>query len=130
MLYEVITHCRYVQRCWIQYWGHRKMAFGPWRSNGVITSYSIHYTKLYEPKEKPNIPLSAAMQRMFEYMAPRAQDNELYTTFKYTKIEGFDYHGGDGTISRRDPSRPIKVNGKYYMWYTKRDTKIPPIGVV
>lgn len=81
------------------------------------------------PKEKPNIPLSAAMQRMFEYMAPRAQDNELYTTFKYTKIEGFDYHGGDGTISRRDPSRPIKVNGKYYMWYTKRDTKIPPIGV-
>ena len=75
------------------------------------------------PAEKPDFPLSAAMERMFDYPAPRVQDNELYTTFKYTALEGFDYNGGDGTITRRDPSRPILVGGKYYMWYTKRDTK-------
>jgi len=68
------------------------------------------------------------MERMFSYPAPRAQDNELFTQFKYTRLEGFDYHGGDGTVSRRDPSRPIIVNGKYYVWYTKRNTSVPPIG--
>ncbi len=80
------------------------------------------------PDKKPDIELSSAMERMFGYMAPRAQDNELFSQFKYTRLKGFDYHSGDGTISRRDPSRPIFVNGKYYIWYTKRDTPVPPLG--
>lgn len=80
------------------------------------------------PTEKPNIPLSTASQRMFNYPTPRVQDNELFSQFKYTRLKGFDYNGGDGTISRRDPSRPIFVNGKYYVWYTKRHTITPPIG--
>lgn len=80
------------------------------------------------PANKPDIPLSAAMERMFTYPTPRVQDNELYSLFKYTPLDGFDYHGGDGTVSRRDPSRPILVNGKYYTWYTKRDTPVPPLG--
>ncbi|MFI3321002.1 MAG: hypothetical protein R3Y50_00555 [Rikenellaceae bacterium] len=80
------------------------------------------------PTEKPDYALSAATERMFDnYPTPRVQDNEFYTTFKYTKIEGFDY-GDEGLITRRDPSRPILVDGKYYMWYTKRDTKYRPIG--
>ena len=41
------------------------------------------------PKEKPVMPLSAAMERMYDYPAPRAQDNELYTTFKYYRAQGF-----------------------------------------
>ncbi len=80
------------------------------------------------PEKKPDIPLSAAMDRMFGYPAPRVHDNELFSQFKYTELKGFDYRNGDGTVSRRDPSRPILVNGKYYIWYTKRDTKTPPIG--
>lgn len=80
------------------------------------------------PEKKPDMPLSAAMERMFRYPAPRPQDNELYTLFRYTRLTGFDYHGGDGTVSRRDPSRPIRVGGKYYLWYTKRHTAVPPIG--
>ena len=81
------------------------------------------------PEKRPNFPLSAAMDRMFDYPAPRAQDNELYSLFKYTRLQGFDYRGGDGTVSRRDPSRPILVNGAYYIWYTKRDSPVPPLGV-
>ncbi len=81
------------------------------------------------PEKKPDMELSAAMERMFEYMAPRAQDNELFSQFKYTRLKGFDYRDGDGTITRRDPSRPIFVNGKYYVWYTKRDSAAPPLGV-
>lgn len=80
------------------------------------------------PTEKPDFPMSAATERMFSYPAPRVQDNELFSQFKYTRLKGFDYHGGDGTISRRDPSRPILVDGKYFIYYTKRDTKVPPIG--
>jgi hypothetical protein len=80
------------------------------------------------PDTMPDFELSAAMQRMFRYPAPRVQDNELFSQFKYTQLEGFAYHDGDGTISRRDPSRPILVDGQYHIWYTKRDTAVPPIG--
>lgn len=68
------------------------------------------------PEEKPGFELSSAMQRMFEYPAPRVQDNELFSQFKYTQLKGFDYRGGDGTVSRRDPTRPILAGGKYYVW--------------
>lgn len=81
------------------------------------------------PKEKPDRPLSAAMDRIYtQYMAPRPEDNELFSQFKYTKLKGFDYNDHDGTISRRDPSKIIFENGKYYVWYTYRNTPTPPQG--
>lgn len=80
------------------------------------------------PEQRPDIPLSSAMHRMFDYPAPRVQDNELFSQFKYTRLEGFDYHNGDGTISRRDPSRPIRVGDTYHIWYTRRQSPVPPIG--
>lgn len=81
------------------------------------------------PKEKPTIPLSRAMERNYDnYLAPRPEDNELYTQFKYTELKGFDYNNHDGTISRRDPSKVIFENGKYYVWYTHRETPTPPQG--
>ncbi|QCX40346.1 glycoside hydrolase [Aureibaculum algae] len=81
------------------------------------------------PKEKPNQKLSAALERNYDaYLAPRPQDNELYSQFKYTELKGFDYHNHDGTISRRDPSKVIFANGKYYVWYTYRHTPTPPQG--
>ena len=80
------------------------------------------------PEEKPDIPMSSAMERMYTYPAPLHHDNELFSQFKYTRLQGFDYSNGDGTVSRRDPSRPILIDGDYYMWYTKRHTIVPPIG--
>ncbi len=81
------------------------------------------------PKERPNRELSTAMQRNYEgYLAPRPSQNELYSQFKYTELKGFDYNGDDGTISRRDPSKVIFANGKYYVWYTYRNTPTPPQG--
>ena len=77
----------------------------------------------------PKRVLSEAMRRNFEnYSDYRVENNEFYTLFKFSRLEGFDYHGGDGTISRRDPSKIIKVNGKYYVWYTHRQTSLPPQG--
>ena len=81
------------------------------------------------PKEKPNREMSAAMERIYtDYPAPRPEDNELFSQFKYTELKGFDYHNHDGTISRRDPSKILLHNGKYYVWYTHRQTPTPPQG--
>ncbi len=80
------------------------------------------------PTKMPDIPMSAASRRMFNYPAPRIQDNELFSQFKYSRLKGFDYDNGSGKVSRRDPSRPILVDGTFYVWYTKRDTVVPPIG--
>lgn len=78
------------------------------------------------PKQKPWLPMSAAMERAYDdYEAPTYWDNELFSEFQYTELEGLDYHGGDGTISRRDSTKVIKANGKYYVWYTRRATDTP-----
>ena len=82
------------------------------------------------PEQAPNQPLSQAIKRNYnEYDSIRPELNELYSQFKYTKLKGFDYNNGDGTISRRDPSKIIFENGKYYVWYTYRHTKTPPVGL-
>ncbi len=81
------------------------------------------------PKEKPDRKLSAAMERNYDaYSAPRPEDNELYSQFRYTKLKGFDYNNHDGTISRRDPSKVLFANGHYYVWYTHRHTSVSPKG--
>ncbi len=81
------------------------------------------------PKEKPNRPMSAAMERIYTaYESAEPQYNELFSQFKYSELKGFDYHGHDGTVSRRDPSKIIRYNGKYYVWYTHRQTPTPPMG--
>ncbi|GAB3649896.1 hypothetical protein GCM10028791_16300 [Echinicola sediminis] len=80
-------------------------------------------------EDTKNRQLSAAMERSFNrYSAIHPRNNELYSLFKYTDLEGFDYSNHDGTISRRDPSKVIFENGKYYVWYTKRDTPVIPVG--
>ncbi|WP_119844446.1 glycoside hydrolase [Reichenbachiella sp. MSK19-1] len=98
----------------------------PTKEEAVATQKGFPF---WLPKEKPKRTLSAAMERNYDnYMAPRPEDNELYSQFKYTELKGFDYHGGDGTISRRDPSKVIYENGKYYVWYTYRHTSTSPKG--
>jgi len=69
------------------------------------------------PVAKPNIPLSKAMSRVYDgtYKGVDCFRNELFINFKYTPLKGFDYHGGDGTASRRDSTKVIRANGKYYV---------------
>ena len=84
----------------------------------------------YAPKEKPtDIQLSTAQTRIYdEWKAVRPEDNELYSRFFYTEPTGFDYNQGDGTITRRDPSRVIKVKDTYYVYYTYRHTATTHLG--
>ena len=78
------------------------------------------------PKEKPGRKLSAATERNYSaYMAPRPEHNELYSQFKYTELKGLDYNNHDGTITRRDPSKVIFANGKYYVGLAEQAEESP-----
>ncbi len=81
------------------------------------------------PDKKPDMPLSPAMERLYgRHGSPTYHTNELFSGFRYTPLKGFDYHGHDGTISRRDPTKIIRAKGRYYIWYTCRRTDTPPKG--
>ncbi|WP_199240642.1 family 43 glycosylhydrolase [Tamlana fucoidanivorans] len=82
------------------------------------------------PEDKPNGMLSTAVKRNYEsYEHIRPEQTELYSQFRYTELKGFDYNGGDGTITRRDPSKVVFENGKYYVWYTGRKTSVRSVGM-
>lgn len=105
------------------------MVCGVW-SIGALVSNGTEAFPYVIPAEHPDRPLSAAMERAYsDYPALRPEMNELYTQFKYTELKGLDYNDGDGTISRRDPSKVIFENGKYYVWYTHRATAVEPVGM-
>ncbi|MEM6700293.1 MAG: glycoside hydrolase, partial [Bacteroidota bacterium] len=49
------------------------------------------------PQTKPDRPLSKGMERLYDnYLTPRPQDNELFSSFKHTPITGLDYNNGNG----------------------------------
>lgn len=57
--------------------------------------------------------LSAATERAFQYPD---RDNEWYCGFAYTPVTGI---GSEVGVHRRDPSSVIRVDGTYYVYYTK-----------
>lgn len=82
------------------------------------------------PLEKPtDRPLSAATQRVYDMWTPK-QDvgNPFYTIFKYSRVSGIGRDDSDMSVSRRDPSKVLKIGATYYVWYTRRRTKHIPVG--
>jgi len=82
------------------------------------------------PKEKPtDRPLSAATHRLYD-MWTTEQDigNPFYTTFRYSPITGIGIDDSALSVSRRDPSKVLKIGETYYVWYTRRRSKYMPVG--
>ncbi|NQT17026.1 MAG: hypothetical protein HQ582_29990 [Planctomycetes bacterium] len=79
------------------------------------------------PWEKPtDRRLSAAVERLYDVWNPHEdRANELYSNFKYSRLDGFSY---ENNTSRRDPSKVLRLDGTYYVWYTRRQTAGPPAG--
>ncbi len=79
------------------------------------------------PTDKPSdIPLSRAMERVYDIWSPyQDYGNELYTSFKFSPVAGI---GKDPACTRRDPSKVLKIDGTYYVWYTKRMAEPKPVG--
>jgi hypothetical protein len=79
------------------------------------------------PEEKPDYPMSAAMERLYDEWNPREdRGNELYSNFKYTELKGLKR---ETNVSRRDPTKVIKVDGVYHVWYTGRRSECAPVGL-
>jgi len=79
------------------------------------------------PLKKPDIPLSAAMKRLYDEWNPlEDRGNELYSNFKYSRLKGFSR---EPNVSRRDPTKVILIDGTYHVWYTCRRTQCPPAGL-
>ncbi len=75
-----------------------------------------------EPSQNmpPARPLSAAQARLYDkWGIYQDSTNEFYTTFKYSRLSGI---GKERGITRRDPSTVLRINGTYYVWYTRRKT--------
>lgn len=78
------------------------------------------------PTEKPDYPVSASVARLYDEWNPlEDRGNELYSNFKYSPIEGLP---ASVTFSRRDPTKILKIDGLYHIWYTCRRTEKPPAG--
>lgn len=82
------------------------------------------------PLEKPtDRPLSAATHRLYDMWTPRQDTgNPFYTTFRYSPVTGIGKDHSELSVSRRDPSKVLKIGDTYYVWYTRRRTKFMPVG--
>ncbi len=64
--------------------------------------------------------LSAAHARLYDkWGIYQDSTNEFYTTFKYSRIKGI---GKEAGVTRRDPTTVLRIDGAYYVWYTRRKT--------
>ncbi len=71
-----------------------------------------------KPRDRP---LSAAHARLHDKWGPHQDStSEFYTTFKYSRLSGI---GKEAGVTRRDPTTVLRVNGAYYVWYTRRKTE-------
>jgi len=79
------------------------------------------------PPAKPtDCKLSAAMERLYDVWNPHEdRGNEFYSNFKYSRLEGFSR---EPNVSRGGPTKVLRINGTYYVWYTCRRTEAPPSG--
>ena len=76
---------------------------------------------LKPPEERPQGPISAAMRRVYDaYGVYKDQGSEFFSAFKYSRVAGI---GKEPGVTRRDPSKVIKVGDTYYVWYTRRKTE-------
>jgi len=73
-----------------------------------------------------NKDVSLSMKRYIDFWGQKEPSkNEFYSNFSYYPLKGLEYEKG---ISRRDPSTIIKVNGLYYVYYTRSQKSGPPVG--
>lgn len=83
------------------------------------------------PQTKPtDRPLSAATERVYD-MWTLKQDpgNPFYTNFMYSRVTGIGKDESELSVSRRDPSKVLKIGDTYYVWYTRRITEHVPVGM-
>ena len=75
----------------------------------------------------PSGPISRAMRRVYgTYGVYKDQGSEYFSAFKYSRVSGI---GKETGVTRRDPSKVIRVGDLYYVWYTRRRTELTWRGI-
>ena len=78
-------------------------------------------------EDPPSGELSAASKRVYDiYGVYKDQRSEFFSAFRYSRITGV---GKEQGVTRRDPSKVIKVGDIYYVWYTRRQTDLSWQGI-
>ena len=73
-----------------------------------------------KPSETRSPILSLASQRVHDiYGICKDGRSEFFSAFKYSPVGGL---GKEAGITRRDPSKVIRVGDTYFVWYTRRKT--------
>ena len=85
----------------------------------------------YEPErpaeDRPAGPISRAMERVYDtYGVYKDQASDFFSAFRYSAISGI---GKEAGVTRRDPSKVIKVGDAFYVWYSRRQTELSWQGV-
>ena len=76
---------------------------------------------------RPAGPISRAMERVYDsYGVYKDQGSDFFSAFRYSAIGGI---GKELGVTRRDPSKVIKVGDAYYVWYTRRQTELAWQGI-
>lgn len=70
--------------------------------------------------------VSASMHRYIQkWNQTEPRKNEFYSSFHYSPALGLGYEPG---VNRRDPSTVIKVDGTFYVYYTKTPKNVRVVG--
>ena len=76
---------------------------------------------------RPPEPISEAMRRVHDnYGVYKDGGSKFFSAFKYSRVSGI---GKEMGITRRDPSKVIKVGDTYFVWYSRRQTEERWLGV-
>ncbi len=70
---------------------------------------------------RPTTAMSAATKRVYDIYGPyKDQQSDFFSAFKYSRISEI---GKEAGVTRRDPSKVIKVGDTYHVWYSQRQTR-------
>ena len=78
-------------------------------------------------ESRPSGGMSAASRRVHDiYGIYKDQGSDFFSAFKYSRLGGI---GKETGLTRRDPSKVIKVGDTYYVWYSRRRTAERWLGI-
>ncbi len=73
-----------------------------------------------EPPEPLTPPHSAATKRVRQvYGRYKDAQSPFFSAFRYGRVTGI---GEEASVTRRDPSKVIRIGEEYFVWYTRRQT--------
>ena len=102
---------------------HQALPASVWLSPDLVINEANNRQRRWHPQTPdppPHPPVerrSAATRRVYaRYGVGKDQMSEFFSAFRYALVPGLEPQPG---VSRRDPSKVIRVDGRHLVWYTR-----------